>query len=46
MRGSLVASPLYSLSVLEFQESLCFPLSPSLALSSVLLRMWGTILAY
>lgn len=30
MRGSLVASPLYSLSVLEFQESLCFSLSRSL----------------
>lgn len=28
MRSSLVASPLYSLSVLEFQESLCFSLSP------------------
>lgn len=29
MRNSLVASPLYSLSMLEFQESLCFSLSLS-----------------
>ena len=33
MRSSLVASPLYSLSMLEFQESLCFSLSLSLSLS-------------